>query len=195
MHDIEPHFHWRDLYIASEDTQSPFFGRKYSEFHYTHQLYNFYLHPQWDAFGSSTLYGKLLFADYDEGFALMELIGEWNDTLHNDIMFLKRNVVDPLYRQGVSKFVFFCDNTLNFHASSDDDYYAEWAEEVHEEGGWIALINTRQHILDELHDARLQNYMHFGDEYNDINWRTQKPLIVFQIIDAMVDGRLKRLGE
>ena len=137
MHDIEPHFRWRDLYIASEDVQSPFFGRKYSEFHYTHKLYNFYLHPQWDAFGSSTLYGKLLFADYD----------------------------------------------------------ADWAEEVHEEGGWIALINTRQHVLEEMHDARLQQYVHFGEEYNDINWRTQKPLIVFQIIDAMVNGRLRRLGE
>ncbi|MBK7938209.1 MAG: hypothetical protein IPJ82_14485 [Lewinellaceae bacterium] len=195
MHDIEPHFRWRDLYIASEDVQSPFFGRKYSEFHYSHKLYNFYLHPQWDAFGSSTLYGKLLFTDYDEGFALMELIGEWNDTLHNDIMFLKRNVVDPLYRQGITKFVFFCEAVLNFHASSDDDYYAEWAEEVHEEGGWVALLNTRQHVQEEMHDARLQRYVHFGDEYNDINWRTQKPIVVFQIIDAMVNGRLRRLGE
>ncbi|MBP6827129.1 MAG: hypothetical protein KA165_11275 [Saprospiraceae bacterium] len=193
MHDIEPHFRWRDLYVASEDAFSPFYGHKYNEFHYTHRLYNFYLHPQWDSFGSATLYGKILFADYDEGCALIELIGEWNDTLHNDVMFLKRNVVDPLFKHGINKFVFFCDNVLNFHASNDDDYYAEWAEEVHEEGGWIALLNIRQHIAEEMYDARLQRYIHFGDEYNDINWRTQKPLIVFQIIDAMVNGRLRRL--
>ncbi|MCB0529362.1 MAG: hypothetical protein KDC61_16520 [Saprospiraceae bacterium] len=194
MHDIEPYFRWRDLYVASEDAQSPFFGRKYNEFEYTHRLYNFYLHPQWDAFGSATLYSKILYADYDDGFALIELIGEWNDTLHNDIMFLKRNVVDPLYREGVYKFVFFCENVLNFHASSDDDYYAEWAEEVHEEGGWIALVNTRQHVMEELSDARLHQYLHFGERYNDINWHPQKPLVVFQILDALVNGRLRHLN-
>lgn len=194
MHDIEPHFRWRDLYIASEDAQSPFYGRKYSEFHYTHRLYNFYLHPQWDAFGSSTLYGKILFADYAEGYAFIELIGEWNDALHNDIMFLKRNVVEPLERKGITKFVLFCEHVLNFHASTDDDYYAEWAEDVHEEGGWVAILNTRQHVAEEMYEARLQHYVHFGDDYNDINWRTQKPQVVFQIIDAMVAGRIRRLA-
>lgn len=192
MHNIEPHFIWRDLYVASEDERSPFFGRKYSEFHFTHKLYNFYLHPQWDAFGSSTLYCKILFADYEEGYALIELIGEWNDTLHNDVMFLKRNLVDQMEDQGISKFVFFCENVLNFHGS-DDDYYAEWAEEVHDENGWIVLLNTRPHVVEEMHDSRLQHYLHFGDDYNDINWRGQKPQLVFQIIDAMVDGRVRRI--
>lgn len=192
MHNIEPHFTWRDFYIASEDERSPFFGRKYSEFHFTNKLYNFYLHPQWDAFGSATLYGKILFAEYDEGYALIEMIGEWNDTLHNDIMFLKRNLVDLLEAQGISKFIFFCDNVLNFHGS-DDDYYAEWAEEVHDEKGWIALLNTRRHVAEEMHDSHLQRYVHFGEDYNDINWRGQKPQLVFQIIDAMVNGRVRRI--
>lgn len=195
MHYIEPHFGWRDQYIASEDEHSPFFGREYNEFEYSHQLYNFYLHPQWDEFGSSTLYGKILFVDYDEGYALIELIGEWNDTLHNDVMYLKRNVVDRLYDEGVMKFVFFCENVLNFHASPDDDYYAEWAEEVRDQDGWIVLINTRTHVEEEMHDARLQHYLHFGEEYNGINWRTQKPQIVCSIIDAMVNGRVQRLTE
>lgn len=194
MHDIEPHFRWRDSYIAEEDPFSPFFGRIYSEFEYTHSLYNFYIHPQWDAFGSSTLYGKILFVDYEEGFALIELMGEWNDTLHNDIMFLKRNIADPLMNKGISKFVFFCENVLNFHASPDDDYYAEWAEEVHEEGGWIVLVNTRKHVEEEMLDARMNLYTHFGEDYNDIIWRTQKPLVVYQIIDAMVLGMVKRLN-
>ncbi|HNL37891.1 MAG TPA: hypothetical protein PKH43_02120, partial [Saprospiraceae bacterium] len=92
MHNIEPFFRWRDFYTAEEDERSPFFGRTYSEFEFSHRLYNYYLHPQWDEFGSSTLYGKILYADYDEQYALIELIGEWNDTLHDDIMYLKRNV-------------------------------------------------------------------------------------------------------
>lgn len=193
MHDIEPHFRWRDLYVASEDARSPFFGRKYSEFYFTNQLYNFYLHPQWDEFGSATLYGKILFVDYDEGFALIELIGEWNDALHNDIMFLKRKIADLLYDEGITKFVFFCENVLNFHAS-DDEYYAEWAEEVHEEQGWIVLINIRHHVEEEMLQARLQHYMHFGESYNDVHWHTLKPQIVFQLIDAMVSGRMQRIA-
>ena len=194
MHQLEPHYLWRELYAAEEDKRSPFYGRVYSAFHYTHQLYNFYLHPQWDSFGSSTLYAKILCVDYDDHFALIELMGEWNDTLHNDIMHLKRTVIDPMCKEGISKFVLFCDNVLNFH-SSDDDYYAEWAEEVHEEGGWIACINTRQHVMEEMQGARLEHYLHFGAEYNDVFWRTQKPLVVFQLLDALVHGRVKRLVE
>ncbi len=182
MHHLEPHYLWRDHYTAEEDERSPFFGHKYSEFHFNNSLYNFYLHPQWDEFGSSTLYCKILFTDYDEHFALIEMMGEWNDTLHNDIMHFKRTVIDPLYKEGIVKFVLFCDNVLNFH-SSDDDYYVEWAEEVQEEAGWIAMINTRQHVMEEMQEARLEHYVHFGETYNDIFWRTQKPLVVFQILD------------
>jgi hypothetical protein len=192
MHQLEPHYLWRDHYVAEEDERSPFYGREYSEFHFNHQLYNYYLHPQWDSFGSSTLYCKVLFVDYDDHFALIELIGEWNDALHNDIMHLKRTVIDPMYKAEIFKFALFCDNVLNFH-SSDDDYYAEWAEEVHEDDGWIACINTRQHVMEEMQGARLEHYMHFGEDYNDVFWRTQKPLVVYQVLDAMVHGRVKRL--
>jgi len=193
MHQIEPYFRWRDEYIASEDEKSPFFGQQYSESAYSHRLYNFYLHPQWDAFGSTTLYGKILHVDYDEGYTLIELIGEWNDTLHNDIHFLKRNITDHLYDQGIVKFVFFCDNVLNFHATFEDDYYAEWAEEVTGEGGWILLVNTRQHFEEELLTAGLQQYLHFGTAYNGLNWRTAKAQFTFAMLEELVDGRVKHL--
>jgi hypothetical protein len=121
-------------------------------------------------------------------------MGEWNDTLHNDIMFLKHNIADPLMLMGISKFGFFCENVLNFHASPDDDYYAEWAEEVNEEGGWIAFLNTRKHVEEEMQDARMHLYAHFGDEYNDIIWRTQKPMVVCQVLDAMSLGMVRRLN-
>jgi hypothetical protein len=193
MHDIEPHHLWRDTYTAETDSQSPFYGRHYSEFEFSQQLYNFYLHPQWDEISSSTLYCKLLYVDYDEQCALIELIGEWNDVLHNDIMHLKHNLIDHLFDKGINKFVFFCEHVLNFHADFDDDYYAEWSEEVTEDGGWITFINTRQHVMEEMQAARVHRYAHFGEEYNNIHWRTQKPLVVFQIIDGMVNGRVKRL--
>ena len=125
MHDIEPFFKWRDHYKASEDDLSPFYGRQHSEFTFSNKIYNYFIHPQWDEFGSSTLYTKLLFANYDEGYAILELIGEWNDTIHNDIMYIKQNIADLLLENGITKFIFACDNVLNFHGS-DDDYYQEW---------------------------------------------------------------------
>jgi len=67
LHEIEPYFNWRHLYIADEDVKSPFSGRQYSEFQYTQTVYNFYIHPQWDDIGSQTLYIKILFVDYDMG--------------------------------------------------------------------------------------------------------------------------------
>jgi hypothetical protein len=194
MHDIEPHFQWRSVYMAETDKRSPFFGRRYNEFGFDHQLYNFYLHPQWDEFGSSTLYGKLLFVDYDEQFAMIELIGEWNDVLHNDIMLLRRHLSDPLMEEGIVKFVFFCEHVLNFHADRELDYYEEWVEELREEAGWIALINTRTHVQEELEEAHLDRFLHFGEDFNELVWRTQKPLLVFQIIEGLVTGDVKRLG-
>ena len=65
MHEIEPYFNWRHLYTAEEDPQSPFYKRTYSEFEFSQTVYNYYIHPQWDDFGSRTLYLKILFTDYE----------------------------------------------------------------------------------------------------------------------------------
>ena len=100
MHNIEPFFNWRHLYTAEEDPKSPFYGRTYSEFEFTQVIYNYYIHPQWDDFGSRTLYLKILFIDYDEQYVIIELMGEWNDAIENDIMELKREIVDHLSKKG-----------------------------------------------------------------------------------------------
>ena len=92
MHDIEPFHRWREYYVASEDERSPFYGRNYSEFHFSQKIYNYFIHPQWDHFGSATLYVKILYVDYERSYAIIELIGEWNDAIGNDIMFLKRDL-------------------------------------------------------------------------------------------------------
>lgn len=174
MHEIEPFYNWRDYYIAAEDKLSPFHGRNYSEFEFENKIYNHYIHPQWDFFGSSTLYCKLLFADYETGVAVIELIGEWNDTLHSDVMELKRNLVDPLIEQGIIKFILIGENILNFHAS-DELYYEEWLEDIKEEGGWIICLNFREHVTNEMQKARIHYYLHMGDRYNHVLWRKLKP--------------------
>lgn len=79
MHTLEPFWLWREKHTAETDSLSLFFGREYSELQYSTVIYNHYIHPQWDFIESPTLYVKLLFADYDEGFSIIELIGEWND--------------------------------------------------------------------------------------------------------------------
>ncbi len=124
MHYIEPFYSWRNYYIASEDPSSPFYGREYSEFTFTDRIYNFLIHPQWDNIGSPTLFIKVLFIDYDEGYGIIELIGEWNDAIENDIMTLKRDIIEPIMEHGIDKFILIGENVLNFHYS-DDCYYEE----------------------------------------------------------------------
>ena len=128
MQDIEPFYNWRHIYTSEEDERSPFFGRTYSEFEFSQTVYNYYIHPQWDDFGSRTLYLKTLLADYDEKYAVIELIGEWNDAIENDIMELKREVLEKFMYEGITKFILIAENVLNFH-SSNSDYYEELYDE------------------------------------------------------------------
>ncbi len=193
MHDIEPFYHWRNTYIASEDDRSPFYDRQYNEFQYTNVIYNYYIHPQWDFFGSPTLYIKILFTDYEEGFAIIEMLGEWNDCLSNDIMYLKNEVVDHLVSQGIYRFILICENVLNFHGS-DDCYYEEWMEDIRDEGGWICCINTLEHVAEEMKGTQLQYFINFGKNYNDIIWRPHKPKALVKVIDALIHGQIKRLS-
>ncbi|MBP7184245.1 MAG: hypothetical protein KBA06_01965 [Saprospiraceae bacterium] len=185
MHDIEPFYNWRDLYIASEDEKSVFYGTQHSEFEYEHKVYNYYIHPQWDFFGSATLYLKLLFVDYEDGYAIMEFIGEWNDCLYNDIMFLKRDVIDKMIKRGITKFILLVENVLTFYAS-DDSYYEEWYDDIKDEEGWICFINTSEHIEEEMKEIGLKHYVVFGGKYASLNWRKYEPENLFRFIDDSI---------
>ncbi|MFC7525507.1 hypothetical protein ACFQRK_16205 [Parapedobacter sp. GCM10030251] len=187
MHEIEPYYRWRDDYIAAEDELSPFYGTEYSEFEFDKQVYNFLLHPQWDNFGSNTLYLKVLFADYQRGYAIIELIGEWNDAIYNDIMLLKREVIDLMVDAGINKFIMIGENVLNFHAS-DDCYYEEWFQDI--EDGWIAGINFRGHVIDEFKSSNLDYFINFGGKLDDLSWRNRKPLQVYKAVEEQLMKRL-----
>ncbi|MFT6337469.1 MAG: hypothetical protein ACJATI_004233 [Halioglobus sp.] len=185
MHDIEPYFKWREYYVAAEDKESPFYGKVSDEFTYTNKVYNYFIHPQWDDFGSLTLYAKVLFVDYKDGLAMIELIGEWNDGIGNDIMFLKREVIDHLLRRDINKFIIFCDNVLNFHGD-DDSYYEEWYQDASDEGGWITFVNVQDHVLQEMELSRLQYYVNLGPNFNNITWRHKAPILAIgQVLDTM----------
>jgi len=187
MHQIEPYWNWRNLYTSEEDELSPFYGREYSEFFFTDHVYDHYIHPQWDNIESETLYVKVIYVDYDEKFTIIELIGEWNDAVHNDIMHLKRNLIDEQIESGIDKFILIGENVLTFY-SSDDSYYEEWFEEA--EDGWIALINFREHVLNEFADIGIDQFFVQGGQLNEINWRTYRPLAFYQKVEQCVQRRI-----
>jgi hypothetical protein len=179
LQDIEPYYNWRHLYTAEEDELSPFYGRTYDEFQFSQTVYNYYIHPQWDEFGSRTLYMKILFTDYEQNYTIIELLGEWNDAIENDIMTLRRDVTDILYTKGITKFILIAENVLNFH-SSDDAYYEEWREQLQDDGGWVVILNMQPQSQYDFKRARLTNYISLMDFPQ---WRTLKPELVFGQVD------------
>ncbi|MBM3440105.1 MAG: hypothetical protein FJX94_04520 [Bacteroidetes bacterium] len=187
MHDIEPYYNWRHIYTSEEDERSPFFGRVYSEFEFSQTVYNFYIHPQWDDFGSRTLYLKVLMADYQEGYVIIEMIGEWNDAIENDIMELKREVIEKFMDQGIYKFILIAENVLNFHGS-EKDYYEEWFDEVTDENGWLVALNMSNAAQYDFRNMKLHRFLELMDLPD---WRVYKPIHLFRKID---NEFLNRIG-
>ena len=187
MQDLEPFYNWRELYISSEDEYSPFYGSVYSEFEYTNTVYNYYIHPQWDEFGSTTLYLKVIYADYERGFVVIEFIGEWNDAINNDIMFLKREVIESMIGKNINKFILIGENVLNFHGS-DDCYYEDWFQDI--EDGWIAALNFRPHVMQEMERFNVDSYFITGGELDDLNWRMYNPVELLSKIEKIASRRL-----
>ena len=186
MHEIEPYYHWRHLYIADEDPLSPFFGQTYSEFEFSQTVYNYYIHPQWDEFGSKTLYLKILYADYEMGFAIIEMIGEWNDAIENDIMTLKREILEKLMDEGIYKYIIIAENVFNFH-NGDRDYYEELYEELADENGWAVMVNMHQAAQHDFLQKKLNRYIELM-EFEKL--RTYKPEDFFLLIDKKLGDRL-----
>lgn len=190
MHLIEPHYAWEGLYQASEDARSPLFEAENDLNSYTNTIYGYYIHPQWDSLESRTLYLKILFADYDhDHVAIIELIGEWNDAIENDVMNLKRVIIDPLVDQGIRRFILIGENVFNFHGS-DDEYYAEWFEDVDDDGGWIAALGFQEHVRREMAQYHIDSYINFGGRLDTLPWRTYSPLQLAGVVDGLIQRRL-----
>ena len=128
---------------------------------------------------------KLIFVDYEEKYAIMEFLGEWNDCVTNDIMYLKRDIIDPLISKGISKFVLICENVLNFHGS-DYCYYEEWREDIAGRRGYVAMINMLQHVEEEMRMTRINDFAYLGGPLNEIRWRGAKPRNLLALIDQLV---------
>jgi len=187
LHDIEPYSNWLQYYDSSQDEYSPFYGKEYNYDLYSENIYGYFIDPGWDFFGSETLYVKILYANYEEGYVILEFIGEWNDAINNDIMLLKRNLIECLLESGLNKFILIGENILNFHGS-DESYYEEWFEEV--EDGWIAATNFRDFVESEMSHYEIDQYINFGGPLQIVNWRTMTPRKLCAVVEHMMQRRL-----
>lgn len=187
MHNITPYERWLSVYDPARDERSPFHGKEYNYDVYSETIYGYYIDPAWDFMGSETLYIKLLFVEYTRGYAVIEFIGEWNDAINNDIMHLKRNVIELLQAEGINKYILIGENILNFHGS-DDSYYEEWFDEV--EGGWIAAVAFPEFVRQEMERYQIGQYVNMGGTLEIENWRTYKPLMFCELIDGLIQRRL-----
>ncbi|MDX1904811.1 MAG: hypothetical protein SFU27_11695 [Thermonemataceae bacterium] len=187
MHLLMPFHRWLPYYDPATDENSPFFGKEYNYDLYSDTIYGYYIDPAWDYMGSETLYIKLLFVDYEENFAIIELIGEWNDAIENDIMIFKTNVINPLIDSGINQFMLLGENVFNFHGS-DDCYYEEWFEDV--EDGWITALQFRDFVYTEWQKYGLDSYINFGGTLEILNWRTLSPHQFYEQVKKIISYRL-----
>lgn len=187
MHEIEPFYNWEKYYNVANDEFSPYYGKQYNFDLYSETIYGYYIDPAWDFMGSETLYIKILYTNYSKGYVVIEFIGEWNDAINNDVMHLKRNIVEHLSGNGINKFILIGENILNFHGS-DDCYYEEWFEDV--EDGWIAAVNFRDFVLEEMKKYNIDSYVNFGGSLQIENWRTMRPMDFCNHVNNMIQRRL-----
>lgn len=194
MHDIQPYANWLPLYDPALDDRSPFHGKEYNYDVYSETIYGYYIDPAWDFMGSETLYIKLLFVDYQKNFAIIEFIGEWNDAINNDIMHLKRNVIELMGAEGINKYILIGENILNFHGS-DDSYYEEWFDDVEDaclpdRQGWIAAVSFPEFIRTEFQKYNVDNYINMGGTLEIEKWRTLQPQLFFELVSKLIQRRL-----
>jgi hypothetical protein len=102
-------------------------------------------------------------------------------------MFLKRNIADALIEKGINKFILIGENIMNFHAS-DNDYYQEWFDDI--EDGWIACINFRDHVIDEIMRSHIDYFLALGGVLNQVVWRSNTPAQVYEKVNSLMVKRL-----
>ncbi len=179
LHDIEPFFGWLSKYDHTSDEKSPFHEVDHNLFYFDRSVNNIPAHPLWDHIGSESLLVKILFVDYGEGFAVIELFGEWNDLFENDYKLLGENCLTYLIDAGVRQFILICENVFHIYLESDD-YYQAVQEELEE--GWICLIRPRQEMLEEMEHYQISSYFYWSPLLDELPWRKLNPHQLYQIV-------------
>lgn len=178
--EIEPYYGWLHQYSHDTDERSPFHDVEHNLFAYDRAIYTFPAHPLWDSIGSENLLVKILYADYDSGYAILELLGEWNDLHENDFRLLYDNCLAVMATEGIERFILIAENVFNVWLDQDD-YYDALAEELGAEG-WLCLLRARPHVKQEFEQYGISRYFYWSQELDDIAWRKTKPQQLYQLV-------------
>ncbi|MBX3101122.1 MAG: hypothetical protein KF690_01280 [Bacteroidetes bacterium] len=186
---LEPFDGWLFIYSHDQDERSPFHEVEHNLFAYDRRIYTFDAHPLWDNIESESLLVKILYAQYDEGYAILELLGEWNDLHENDFRLLWDNCLHPLVTEGIYRFILICENVFNIYPDADD-YYQNAQEELAEGEGWLCLLRARPQVLEELEAYGIGQYFFYSPLLESLRWRKLKPWQVYAQVRDQLEGRL-----
>mgnify|MGYP006267077413 CR=1 FL=1 len=181
LRDIEPFYGWLRLYSHDQDKRSPFHEVEHNQFYYDRSINHIPAHPLWDDFGSESLLLKILYADYQEGYAIIELFGEWNDLFDNDFKLLAENCLTYLIDEGINKFILICENVFHIYPETDD-YYQALHEEL--EDGWLCAMRLRGHVREEMESYGIADYFYMSPLLDDVSWRKLKPIQLYQLVQT-----------
>jgi hypothetical protein len=184
LKDIEPFFGWLELYHHKMDPNSPFHEIDHNLFYFDRSINQIPAHPLWDDFGSESLLTKILFADYEQGYAILELFGEWNDLYENDFKLFSENCLTYLIDAGIDKFILICENVFHSYLEGDD-YYQALAEEM--EDGWLCALRLRKEVKDEMEQYGISPYFYWNVQLDEIPWRTLKPFQLYALIQRRMN--------
>ena len=86
------------------------------------------------------------------------------------------------------------ENGINKTVIVDDCYYEDWKMDC--EFGWIAFINFREHITEEMKNLSLNHFIYMIDALSDLNWRIYTPMNLFNLIQQILhENEQKKLKE
>ncbi|TAE49693.1 MAG: hypothetical protein EAZ89_13855 [Bacteroidetes bacterium] len=188
LRDIEPFYGWLELYSHETDELSPFHEVQHNLFYYDRSMNHIPAHPLWDDFGSESLLVKILFADYDAGYAIIELMGEWNDLFENDYKLLAENCLTYLIDNGINRFILICENVFHIYLQSDD-YYEAVQDELGD--GWICALRLRPHVAEEMVSYGIASYVYWSPLLDEIPWRKLRPAQLFEFVVSRMGKALE----
>jgi hypothetical protein len=107
------------------------------------------------------MYLKILYADYELHYAIIELIGEWNDCIYNDIMMLRREITDMLQKEGITKFILVAEKCAQLSCSRRQLLLRRMVlmKCPMRKAGLPSSIHWTT-FSDEMHTYGLQNFVH-----------------------------------
>lgn len=185
---IEPFYGWLPLYSHERDSNSPFHAVDHNLFQFDRSINRIPAHPLWDDFGSESLLVKILFANYQEGYAILELFGEWNDLYDNDFKLLSENCLALLVEHGITRFILICENVFHGYFESDD-YYEAMQEQL--EDGWLVAMRLRPGMQEEMMEYGINSYFFWSPLLDQLLWRKMKPAKLFREVSKRLENLIQ----